>query len=144
MARFEFGAGVADFVVTPNDGQWSVGAESLVTFWDGMTDGVQYTDLLDRQGQGIDSIISDEYGGIPRFFGPEGITGMWADAGGGSRAWMDAHSITSLVPGEQDVETVNGVSPDANGNVQLTPAHLGLYVQEDEPTGPTTGDVWMW
>ncbi|MFE7751154.1 hypothetical protein [Streptomyces sp. NPDC057428] len=144
MARFEFGAGTADFVVAPSDGLWAVGAVTQLTFWSAATDGTQYTDLLDRQGQGIDSIVSDEYGAVPRFFGPDNITGMWADAGGTKRAWMDAHSITGLVPGEQAVETVNNVAPDGMGNVQLTPADLGIYVQETEPTAPTTGDVWMW
>jgi lysophospholipase L1-like esterase len=32
---------------------------------------------------------------IPRFQGPDGVTGVWADAGGESRAWMDAHGVTS-------------------------------------------------
>lgn len=99
MARFEFGAGVADFVVTPIDGQWTVGAETAVTFWDGMTEGVQYTDLLDATSAAITSVTSDANGALPRFFGPDGVTGMWADAGGPTRAWMDAHSLTGSSEG---------------------------------------------
>lgn len=93
MARFEFGAGVADFVVAPIDGQWTVGTETEVTFWDEMTEGAQYTDLLDAGLTPIASVTSDQYGSMPRFYGPDGVTGMWADAGG-TRAWMDAHSLT--------------------------------------------------
>ncbi|MBK3556309.1 right-handed parallel beta-helix repeat-containing protein [Streptomyces sp. MBT56] len=94
MARFEFGAGVADFVVAPIDGQWTVGTETVVTFWDEMTEGAQYTDLLDATSAVITSVTSDASGALPRFYGPDTVTGMWADAGGTTRAWMDAHSLT--------------------------------------------------
>lgn len=94
MARYEFGQGVADYVVTPSDGVWAVGAVTEVTLWADAVEGERYTDLLDAQGQPITSVTSDAYGGLPRFLGPEDIMGMWADAGGGRRAWMDAHSTT--------------------------------------------------
>ncbi|MGW5126674.1 hypothetical protein ACWEQ7_21990 [Streptomyces sp. NPDC004069] len=94
MARQIFGAGVADFVVQPTDGLWGVGAAAEVTFWDAATDGTQYTDLLDGSDTPITSVIADEYGSLPRFRGPDGVTGMWADAGGSRRAWMDAHGVT--------------------------------------------------
>ncbi|MEU8671368.1 glycosyl hydrolase family 28-related protein [Streptomyces anulatus] len=95
MARFDFGAGVADFVVAPADGMWTVAAGAVVTFWDAAADGVQYTDLLDGAGSPITQVTATAYGALPRFRGPDGITGMWADAGGPTRAWMDAHSITT-------------------------------------------------
>ncbi|WP_112469409.1 SGNH/GDSL hydrolase family protein [Streptomyces triticisoli] len=93
MARQTFGAGIADFVVRPSDGLWGVGANAEITFWDAATDGTQYTDLLDSSGHTITSVVTDEYGALPRIQGPDGVTGMWADAGGGSRAYMEAHSI---------------------------------------------------
>ncbi|MEU5908898.1 MULTISPECIES: hypothetical protein [Actinomycetes] len=95
MARQSFGAGVGDFVVRPADGLWGVGVGAVVTFWDAPTDGTQLTDLLDASDSPITSVTADEYGALPRFRGPDGVTGMWADAGGSSRAWMDAHGITS-------------------------------------------------
>ncbi|WP_329356978.1 right-handed parallel beta-helix repeat-containing protein [Streptomyces anulatus] len=95
MARFDFGAGVADFVVQPSDGMWTVAAGAVVTFWDAAADGVQYTDLLDGAGSPITQVTATAYGALPRFRGPDGVTGMWADAGGPTRAWMDAHSITT-------------------------------------------------
>ncbi|MFE6903778.1 hypothetical protein ACFVFJ_44355 [Streptomyces sp. NPDC057717] len=91
MARSMFGAGVADFVVTPSDGLWAVGAGATVTFWDSADAGTQYTDLLDASSTPITSVTADEFGALPRFSGPDGVTGMWADGGGTSRAWMDAH-----------------------------------------------------
>ncbi|MCW5252206.1 hypothetical protein [Streptomyces sp. SHP 1-2] len=85
-----FGAGIGDFVVLPVDGTWGVGAAREVTFWDSAVDGARYTDLLDGTGAAVEAVTSDEHGAIPRFQGPHGVTGMWADAGG-PRAWMDAH-----------------------------------------------------
>ncbi|MEU4920174.1 glycosyl hydrolase family 28-related protein [Streptomyces parvus] len=92
--RYDFGAGVADFIVTPADGLWTVGAGATVTFWDAASDGTQYTDLLDAAASPVTQIVADEYGGLPWFHGPDGVTGMWADAGGATRGWMDAHSVT--------------------------------------------------
>ncbi|WP_281155174.1 hypothetical protein [Streptomyces sp. HYC2] len=94
MARQIFGAGVADFAVRPTDGMWGVAAATLVTFWDAPTDGTRHVDLLDASGTPTTSVTTDEYGSLPRFQGPDGVVGMWADAGGSRRAWMDAHGIT--------------------------------------------------
>ncbi|MEU5284114.1 SGNH/GDSL hydrolase family protein [Streptomyces sp. NPDC020755] len=91
MARYNFGQGVADFVVTPTDGIWAVAPDTPITFWTEPVEGTAYTDLLSEGGIPVTSIASDEYGQIPRFAGPTGVTGMWADAGGPSRAWVEAH-----------------------------------------------------
>ncbi|MFE7236080.1 hypothetical protein ACFVAF_36810 [Streptomyces sp. NPDC057596] len=128
MARSEYGAGVADYVVTPSDGQWGVGVGAVVTFWDRQVDGNRYTDLLNAGGGPITSVTADEHGSLPRFFGPDGVTGMWADAGGGARAWMDAHSLTFGAPGEEEpiaVASVNGITPDVTGNVALASDNVG-------------------
>ncbi|MFE6282425.1 glycosyl hydrolase family 28-related protein [Streptomyces sp. NPDC057877] len=92
MARLEFGSGIADYVVRPSDGLWAVAPGAVVTFYDASTGGTQYTDLLDASSAPINSVTADEYGFLPRFFGPDSITGMWADAGGTSRAWIEAHN----------------------------------------------------
>ncbi|MFE5662465.1 hypothetical protein ACFQ7W_00845 [Streptomyces niveus] len=110
MARYEFGAGVGDFVVRPSDGLWGVGAGVEVTFWDAATDGSQYTDLLNTASEPISSVTSDEYGSLPRFYGPDSVTGMWASAGGTMRAFMDAHSVTTIGGGDGAVESVNGMT----------------------------------
>ncbi|MEV7871515.1 glycosyl hydrolase family 28-related protein [Streptomyces sp. NPDC088124] len=93
--RYEYGAGVADFVVTPSDGIWTVAVGAVVTFWDAPVGGGQYSDLLDAGSTPITSVTATEYGSIPRFFGPDGVEGMWADAGGTSRAWVEAHNVGS-------------------------------------------------
>ncbi|MFI5664586.1 glycosyl hydrolase family 28-related protein [Streptomyces sp. NPDC051684] len=95
MPRYEFGSGAADFVVRPADGLWGVGANVAVTMWDAVTEGSQYTDLQDVGGLPTTQVVTDEFGGIPRFLGPPDVTGMWADAGGANRFWIEAHSVTS-------------------------------------------------
>ncbi|EPD63186.1 right-handed parallel beta-helix repeat-containing protein [Streptomyces sp. HGB0020] len=92
MARLEFGSGMADYVVKPSDGLWGIAPGITITFWDAPTGGSQYTDLLDAGSNPVTQVVADEQGFIPRFSGPDAITGMWADAGGSSRAWIEAHS----------------------------------------------------
>lgn len=88
MARSTFGAGLADFVVRPSDGLWAVAPGAAVTFWDAHDAGTQYTDLLDSDGSPATAVTADAHGMIPSLQGPDSITGMWADAGGASRAWI--------------------------------------------------------
>ncbi|MDX3455033.1 glycosyl hydrolase family 28-related protein [Streptomyces sp. ME02-8801-2C] len=95
MARYDFGAGMADFVVRPSDGLWGVAPGAVVTFYDQASEGTQYTDLLNASSTPITSVTANEYGFLPRFSGPDTVTGMWADAGGASRAWIEAHSVSS-------------------------------------------------
>ncbi|MFR0351779.1 hypothetical protein [Streptomyces sediminimaris] len=95
MARSTFGATLADYVVQPSDGLWAVAPTATVTFWDAAEAGTQYTDLLDASSTPITTVTADEYGFIPEFQGPDSVTGMWADAGGSSRAWIQARGTGS-------------------------------------------------
>lgn len=92
MARFQFGRGIADYVVRPTDGLWGIAPNTVVTFWDSQTEGTQYTDLLDAGGTPITEIVTDANGGVPSFSGPDEVEGMWAEAGGGARVWMRARN----------------------------------------------------
>lgn len=91
MARYQYGRGMADYVVVPVDGLWGVVPGAVVEFWSQEIDGVQYTDLQDATGAPITQVVADAQGFIPTFFGPDGVTGMWASAGGNARAWMEGH-----------------------------------------------------
>ncbi|MEW2451183.1 hypothetical protein AB0896_27120 [Streptomyces parvulus] len=95
MARNDFGAGVADFVVRPADGLWTVAPNTAVTFWSAREGGSQYTDLLDASATPITEVTTDSTGSIPPFSGPDSVTGMWADAGGEKRAWIEARGAVS-------------------------------------------------
>ncbi|MFD4259950.1 glycosyl hydrolase family 28-related protein [Streptomyces sp. NPDC058534] len=93
MARYEYGAGIADYVVRPSDGLWTVAPGTTLAFWSAADGGTQYTDLLSAAGDPVTEIVADGQGLVPRFQGPDGVVGMWADAGGVSRVWMEAHSV---------------------------------------------------
>ncbi|AYD81622.1 minor tail protein [Streptomyces phage Kromp] len=95
MARYTFGGGVADYVVRPSDGLWGVAQGAELTFWSARDGGTQYTDLLDSGGAAATSILADEYGGLPTFSGPDNVVGMWAEAAGGQRVWIEAHSTSA-------------------------------------------------
>ncbi|MGW0642390.1 hypothetical protein [Streptomyces badius] len=122
MARYEFGATLADFVVAPIDGQWTVAALAPVTFWNAAEDGTQYTDLLDQSTAPTTAVTSDEYGAIPTFWGPDGVTGMWADAGGTRRAWVEARGAA------------------AGGGIGEYTTTKGLVVPA--PAGPVSYVIW--
>lgn len=115
MARYEFGAGVADYVVQPSDGLWGIAPNVTVTFWDAATAGSQYTDLLDAGSNPITEVVADGQGFLPRFSGPDGITGMWADAGGSVRAWIDAHQVGDTAAAAGSVRDWLNVKDSAYG-----------------------------
>ncbi|RDG37971.1 hypothetical protein [Streptomyces corynorhini] len=143
MARQTFGDGIADFVVQPTDGLWGVAAGTTVTFWNSSTDGEQYTDLLDPDGTPVTAVTSDDYGALPSVQGPEGILGMWADAGGGRRAWLYAQSGGRGLPGDPGAHWYFGTGEPEDSD--LTPVAGDLYV--DTSNGNLysyTGTEWLY
>ncbi|MFS0697748.1 hypothetical protein [Streptomyces nitrosporeus] len=136
MSRHNFGQGVADFIVAPADGIWMVAPDVQVTFWSAQVDGTQYTDLLDATGNSINYVTSDAYGALPRFSGPDEVFGMWADAGGGRRAWLYAHSGGKGAPGDPGAHWYFGTSNPADAG--LSPVAGDIYVTTD------TGDLYAY
>ncbi|MFJ6440272.1 right-handed parallel beta-helix repeat-containing protein [Streptomyces sp. NPDC091649] len=126
MARYGFGQGVADFVVAPADGIWTVAPNVAITFWTEQVEGDQYTDLLSAGGTPVSSVTSDEYGQIPRFSGPDDVFGMWADAGGTGRAWLYAHTGGKGAPGTPGAHWFFGTAEPTDAG--LTPVSGDLYV----------------
>ncbi|WP_151480617.1 right-handed parallel beta-helix repeat-containing protein [Streptomyces albicerus] len=125
MARSTFGASLADYVVQPSDGLWAVAAGAVITFWDDSDGGTQYTDLLDASSAPVTQVTADEFGAIPEFSGPDGVTGMWADAGGASRAWIEARSVTSgatITPSVRDWLNVKDFGAQGDGAADDTAA----------------------
>ena len=80
MARSNFGGTMSDFVIQVAGGGLIRLGEGTLTFWDAVTGGTQYTDLL-LGGQPVSSITVSS-GFVPVFQGPDSVTQMWADAGG--------------------------------------------------------------
>ncbi|MGW1219457.1 right-handed parallel beta-helix repeat-containing protein [Streptomyces californicus] len=128
MARYGFGQGISDFLVAPSDGIWAVAKGTQVTFWSEQVEGTQYTDLLSAGGTPITSVTSDEYGRIPRFQGPNDVFGMWADAGGGTRAWLYAHTGGKGAPGTPGARWYFGTADPNDAVLTPSPVAGDLYV----------------
>lgn len=157
MARHVYG-GIADYVVAPGD-EVTVGSitgnetllvpDAVITFWTAATAGSQYTDLLDATDTPVTSMTSDSTGGIPQFKGPDGVTLMYADAGGDRRAVVpvdlgaDIASNASAIATMQG--TVSGLAPvatsgrysDLTGTPTLaTVASTGSYTDLSNKPSP--------
>ena len=116
-----------------------------VTFWDAATGGTRYTDLLDASGEPITHVTTADgtgalqVGTIPRFRGPDEVTEMWADAGGGARYLMVATSLGAYVA---DLRT--RVS-DLEATVELLTSSLGVLVYDGGwPERPVDDRPYAW
>lgn len=120
MARSTFGGSAADAVwsTVPSAGYRLIASLTgqSATMWSQASGGVQYTDLF-LDGNPVTSVPVGAGGILPEFQGPDGITTVWADAGGGFRARLDAPGFivsTSTIgfvlgasSGTDDTSTIN-------------------------------------
>ncbi|WP_031039929.1 glycosyl hydrolase family 28-related protein [Streptomyces sp. NRRL F-5650] len=123
MARYTFGGGIADYLVQPRDGLWGVAPGAVVTFYSSADGGTQYTDLLNAGGAAVTEIVADDYGLLPSFQGPDGVTILWASAGGASRVWMKARDADNVevTPGSvRDWLNVLDYGAQGDGNTDDT------------------------
>lgn len=147
--RHTFGQSLTDWTMSIGPGdQVLVAGGATVTFWNVPTTGTQYTSLLDGAGNPVTSIISADgtgalpTGTIPQFQGPDGITHMWADAGGGARFLMVATDIGDQM---RALDTrVSALEPSV-ADLAASPT----WVRRDPASGvwparPETGRVVIW
>ena len=104
--RNRFGGTSTDWVFTPVLSGSAVVpslASEPVTFWSSKTGGTQYTDLL-VNGAAASTVVTTGTGQLPIFYGPDGVTELWADAGServllttnanaASTAWLDESAV---------------------------------------------------
>lgn len=167
--RFWFGQSPTDWTMVLGDETESNGVKLRpaiaagpieVTFWDAATGGTRYTDLLDASGEPITHVTTADgtgalqVGTIPRFRGPDDVTEMWADAGGGARYLMVATSLGAYVA------DLRARVSDLEATIELLTSSLGVLVHDggwpDRPVddrpyawiGPsappvTDGDLWF-
>jgi hypothetical protein len=119
--RHWFGQSLTDWTFTLGGGNEAILASGEVTFWDSWSGGSQHTDLLDENGDPITSVTTSDgsslpLGSFPRFQGPEGVTSMWADAGGGPRFIMVATDLGDVIGDDlatqvNDLVTVVALTP---------------------------------
>lgn len=112
MTRYRYGGGIADWTMAVGDDvvigeltgkQALIVGGQTITFWTLEQGGDQYTDLVNSDGVPTDVIVSSDgtgaraAGQIPPFFGPDGVTTMWAQAGDGPRALMVTTDAADVV-----------------------------------------------
>lgn len=136
MARHTFGQTPTDWTMDSGEDDGVIVTSEEITFWTAKTGGLQHTDLLDGTGTPTTTIISSAgddgrpKGTIPEFSGPDGVTEMWADAGGPIRFKMQATDLGGYVP------SIDGSAAKLLnvGNLSAGPT---------EPEAPADGDVWF-
>ena len=97
---------------------------SVITFYDARTEGTQLVVSSDADGQNIMTVTANADGFIDtEFYGPDGVTSLYASAGGGPRVKMTADLTPSLA-----IETAARVQGDADTLAAAnayTDAHVG-------------------
>lgn len=156
MARHTFGGGVSDWTFASVDGVDGVNDLAqltggvIISFYNAETGGTQHTDLINEGGSPATTITSSNggdgrsVGTIPPFQGPDGVTQMWATAGGGPRTLMVASDAGA------DAATAVSAAATANAGVATHAGsgalHKTTYAQLDDVdmTGLLNGQVPVW
>ncbi len=143
MASWVMDAGAATTSTGGLTGDFAVAIPyQAVTFWDSETGGSQLTDLLDANGNPVTSVTSASDGSLPQISGPDGITSMWADAGGGvgPRRLTVATDLGSLAgAGTGWVNAAAAYGADPAGSIDSTSAIQAALLSFGTATGWTQG-----
>lgn len=126
MARRRFGTSANDWVVSIDLNGALRAISATLTAWDARTGGTQITDLLDADDQPISEVAVTR--GQWEFYGPDGVTELWVDAGGADRELVTAEGATQ----------VGGDGGDATWPVPGTPSTFPPAAHQ-HPAGQVTG-----
>lgn len=125
MARSVFGGGSADFLASIGPGGTLRAVPGTLTVWSAPVAGIQYTDLQ-INGDPASSVPVGSSGQVPQFAGPDGVTVVWADGGGGSRvrllsdpAVLVAQAVEDWTPGTDLglAERTTNFEPTTNADI---------------------------
>ncbi len=149
MARYLFGGSPADYVISTNeaddDQKLYYRPLATVTFWDAKVDGTRLTDLrLDFNGSNTDAITATSTGRIPQFYGPDGITQLWADTGDNERYAMVSTDLGAIVDGKistTEADNFAKVVDVANIQRQLGLTPRVVMFNTETNTWPVQSDV---
>ncbi|MFG2001676.1 hypothetical protein ACGFNU_21250 [Spirillospora sp. NPDC048911] len=171
MARQLFG-GIGDYVVVPGDAvtvgdvdgfQTVLAPGVVVSFYNAAAAGTQYTDLLDLSNTPITTVTTTADGALPQFWGPDGVTRMYAEAGGERRAVtaIDAGDVvTDLRATVQSLQETVSLLSNSVGTVRYDAGTSSWPERPDDsrtylwigPTAPSIGggtgmvdgvDLWI-
>ena len=63
--------------------------------------------------------------------------------GGVGNHTCSTQPCTDFLPSKPNVKSVDGLLPDANGNVSINPYYRRIYIQDIAPATPQLGDLWI-
>lgn len=145
MARHSFGNGLSDFTISAGAGNAAVlsGAQ-VVKFYTAVTGGTQYTDLaLNSDGTSpITQVTTSDgtdgraVGTIPPFYGPDGVTSMWAGVGTGPRQLIQATDLgPAVVQASADAAAATAAAAEAQAAASANSAAAAIdqHVQAADP-----------
>lgn len=101
MARNTFGGSAADFLFSATSAGLIRLTSGTLTFWDAEAGGTQHTDLI-WGGTPATVIPVSTDGQVPTFEGPDGVTQMWADAGGGRVLMVSMAGVAETATAARD------------------------------------------
>ena len=155
MARYQFGGGPADIVVTAGtaDNILRFAPNATLTVWDSETEGSQVTDLrLTFAGESVATLTASPQGRLPRFFGPPEETQLWIEAGNDTGRYVinstDVGSLINSKLGKDEVPAQHTHSADDIPDLVRSSANAisYAYLRSDNtwPTRPDTPGPVVW
>lgn len=153
--RYEFGDTISSYVIEPGvvatGGRLAVlRGNAEVWFYDADTGGNRYTQLLDASLVPTNNIkttnAAADLGYLPKFYGPDGVTFMWADANGGSgpRHRMEFNDDKLALAGAQTIigdKTISGLIMSTNTHSWNMPINATKTAQISAITIRNDNDV---
>lgn len=120
-----------------------------ITFWDSVSGGTQYTDLLDNLGTATMSITTDTNGEFPLFNGPDGVVTMWADGSGDGSGPRKLILTTDVADSAMSNKIAIDDLTNAVTSLQdLVASSLGIVeydsVSASWPERPTDSRIYVW
>lgn len=123
--RYRFGTS-ADYIVSlGTDNAATLEPGVTVTCWNMPSGGTQHTDLTDTDGTTpLTSLVTTATGAVPEFYGPDGVTALYLDAGSGRRRTLSADVGEGINGVVTDLATHEAAAnPHGTGYADLT----GVY-----------------
>lgn len=133
MARHEFGGGSSDWVFSTSGGGLVRVTSATLTLHDAETGGSQVTDLL-VGGVPATSVPVGSDGMVPSFSGPDGVTELWASAGGPRIKLVSEAGIREAAEAAKDQAVAAAANVATFGDTQDTMV-AGFVADPESATG---------
>lgn len=122
---------------------------AVIEFWDSVSGGTTYTDLIDHLGTATVSITTDANGEFPQFSGPDDVVTMWADGSGdGSgprRLIITTDAADTTISNRAAIDDLTNAVSDLQN---LTASSLGIVEYDSEssswPERPADSRIYVW